>query len=400
MSELSGDQQLPCSDNNSVGPREPVPILFVIDRFETPNAGTERQLFRIVEGLDRERFSPHLLVLRDSEWLRGGDFPCTYSVLGRNKLLNPGTWLRLFLIARRLRKKKVGLAHVFFNDASILCPPVFHLVGIKTLISRRDMGYWYTKSYLLALRATARFVGGVIANSEAVAEKTASAEGISRDRIHVIYNGVVSEEAVEPSPERTHDLGELKSTENIIVGLVANLRPIKRIEDAIKAVALVQTEHVKVHLAVIGGGNTESLVDMARHLKIHDRVHFLGPRGDVETCLQYLDVGLLCSESEGFSNSIVEYMNSGLPVISTDAGGNPEAVAQGETGLLYEVGDTEALANAIRYLATAPDERHRMGDNARRVARARFGVRAMIRAHEDLYLEYLECSLDRNLDSA
>ena len=113
-------------------------VLFVIDYFRDPHAGTEGQLFRLVQGLDRTKFEPHLLVFEESPWLKDNGFPCDWSVLGHRSLRSPVTWAALFGKARGFRKQGFRLAHVFFNDPSVICPPVFRLCGIKTLLSRRD----------------------------------------------------------------------------------------------------------------------------------------------------------------------------------------------------------------------------------------------------------------------
>lgn len=116
------------------------PLLYVIDYFRNPHAGTEGQLYALVEGLDKSEFAPHLLVFEDSPWLREYEFPCEYTVLGHRSLASPATWFAMLRLARRFRQQGYRLAHVFFNDPSVICPPVFRSQGIKTIISRRDMG--------------------------------------------------------------------------------------------------------------------------------------------------------------------------------------------------------------------------------------------------------------------
>ena len=164
-------------------------VLFVIDQISSPYAGTEGQFLNLITNLPADQFLPELLVLRPSTYVESGKMPCKTEVLGASKLFSIKTWLAMFRFARRKKKEGVALCHVFFNDSSVICPPVFSLVGIPTVISRRDMGYWYTGRYLRALRLTARFVRGVVANSEAVKQVTAEKEGYSASRISVIYNG-------------------------------------------------------------------------------------------------------------------------------------------------------------------------------------------------------------------
>lgn len=357
-------------------------ILFVIDHFRNPNAGTEGQLFQLIQGLDRNHFTPYLLVFSDSDYLQEYGFPCEYEVLGHSRLSAPATWLALWSRAKQYKASGVRLAHVFFNDPSVICPPIFRFHRIKTIISRRDMGYWYTPAYRALLLVTGRFVSAVITNSQAVRQVTARKEGFPRESIHVVYNGYDSGGA---TPKVPSDLLALRkrNPEAIFAGLVANIRPIKRIGDAI--VALTLSGVCKVHLVVIGAGDANELKALAKTQGVGDRVHFLGGRSDVKACLAFLDIALLCSESEGFSNAIIEYMQAGVPVICSEVGGNPEAVIHGETGFLYACGDIRELGRKLAELASDAEMRKSIGDNARKVAKERFGMDEMVSRHELIY---------------
>jgi glycosyltransferase involved in cell wall biosynthesis len=220
----------------------PQNILFVIDSFRDPQAGTEGQLFKLIQGLDRKAYRPHLLVFEETPYLQQYEFPCPYGVLGKRSLTNPLMWYRLYRFAKKSRKNGVRLAHIFFNDASIICPPVFAWVGIKTIISRRDMGYWYTPTYLRLLRITRRWVSCVVVNSRAVKEVTVEKEGIHSDLVQVIYNGYENNTSIPIQP--LSELEQLRLSPNtLIVGLVANIRPIKRIKDAIDALAMLGDDY-------------------------------------------------------------------------------------------------------------------------------------------------------------
>ncbi|MCR8915816.1 glycosyltransferase [Marinobacter panjinensis] len=366
---------------------EPSPILFVIDHFRNPNAGTEGQLFQLIKGLDRARFKPRLLVFRDSEYLEKQGFPCDYQILGKSRMASPSTWFALWKAARDFRKEGGRLAHIFFNDPSVLCPPIFRLCGIKCIISRRDMGYWYTKPYLVMLAVTGRFVSLVVTNSQAVKEVTLRKEPIPPSRIQVVHNGYENTISGSSVPE---DLASLRKEYSgaVFAGIVANIRPIKRIADAIRALRVLCQEGVDLHLIVIGDGNSSALKRLAAELEVDDaRVHFLGARDDAKNCLSALDIGLLCSESEGFSNAIVEYMQAGLPVVCSNVGGNPEAVKHGEHGYLYPCGDIETMAMHLNVLVNDAALRKSMGAKARTYAEKSFGMNAMVNRHQEIYAD-------------
>lgn len=352
-------------------------ILFVIDYFRDPHAGTEGQFFSLIRGLDRTLFDPHLLVFEESPWLRENPFPCSYTVLGHRSLKSPLTWFRLLRLGRAFRADGYRLAHVFFNDPSIICPPVLKLCGIKTLLSRRDMGYWYTPAMKGILRLTGRFASGVIVNSEAVKGVTVSAEGFAEDRVHVIYNGY---------EDQCTELTDSYDFENRqVMVLVANVRPIKRIEDAIEGLSLLRDTAPRLNLVVIGSGDASALKTLADARGIADRVHFLGARDDIDRCLAGADLGILCSESEGFSNALVEYMRAGLPVVCSEVGGNPEAIQHGRNGFTYPVGDVKAFSDCIHTLLEDPTLADKMADQAKTDAMERYSLATMVQSHQALY---------------
>ncbi|KAE8546981.1 glycosyltransferase [Marinobacter nauticus] len=364
----------------------PVPILYVIDSFKNPHAGTEGQLYQLVQGIDRKRFSPHLLVFQESAYLKENGFPCSYTVLGRSGLTNPAAWLALWKEAKRFRESGGKIVHAFFIDPSIMCPIIFRPFGVHTVISRRDMGYWYTKKYLFLLRCSRRAVSSVIANSQAVKDVVSRNERVPKDGIDVIYNGY--EERVGDASIPDEVLFLRNQYPDAVFGvIVANIRPLKRISDAIVSLAVVVQKGGNLRLVVIGDGDHNGLSQQAEALGVRERVHFLGRRSDVADCLPAFDIGILCSESEGFSNSIVEYMRSGLPVVCSSVGGNPEAVEHGVSGYLYNCGDTNELADSLMKLVLDENLRHKIGASALASSGARFSKRVMVEEHQDVYSE-------------
>lgn len=368
----------------------PDKILFVIDRISHPGAGTEGQLLLLMSQLHQRGLSLQLLVLRDSAWLSEAQLPWPVHVLGSSSVKNPLSWHRLWRWARQRRRDGYRLAQVYFNDASVMCPPVFAACGIKTLIARRDMGFWYTGFYRRILPLTGRFVSGVVVNSGAVGQVTQEVEKLPEHKIHVIYNGYNAIRTHEPiSAEAQPELAQLKAQGARLLGLVANIRPIKRIDDAVVALARVSAEFPDAHLVVLGSGDAKPLQELAIEQGVESRVHFLGSRSDISACLSYFEGGLLCSESEGFSNAIVEYQYAGLPVVCSRTGGNPEAVTEGNSGWLYPVGDLDALTRSLRELLQSPRKAKHRGEAGQRLAQERYDPEVMT----DHYLKLFDTTL-------
>lgn len=357
-------------------------VLFVIDQYKNPYAGTEGQLYKLIKFLQEKGVECHLLVFSSSEFLNNQAFPCAVSVLGHHRLSSLATWRALWQFAKRFKALGFSLVHIFFNDPSIIGPPVFRLNGFRVLISRRDMGYWYTPTYTRLLRMNRFFLSGAVTNSGAVKRATAEVERIPLHKIHVIYNGY---EDLENSMTTPDDWAEFVDHCDVVIGMVANIRPIKRMEDAIEALAQIYPHAPNVKLIVIGDGDASSLLDRAQKLGIYHRVRVIGARNNAIEYIRRFDIGVLCSQSEGFSNALIEYMQCGKPVVCSRVGGNPEIVQHGMNGFLYDVGDTVSLAAHLLYLIETKDARERMGKSAQALVRNQFSMEKMVNAHLDLY---------------
>lgn len=357
-------------------------ILFIIDRYISPYAGTEGQLHKLVRYLDRTLYEPHLLVFNTSEYIQSGDFPCPVTVLGQGKLLSPKMWQALHKALHRFAAKDYRIAHIFFNDASLIGPPLLVLHGFKVIISRRDMGFWYTPFYRYWLRINRFFVTKVIANSLAVKMKTSKTEWIPTSRIDVIYNGY---EAAQRVGDTDVLIKKLREGGCMIIGIVANLRPIKRIGDSIEALSRLDKRFDNTHLLIVGGGDPAPLASLAAEKGVLDRVHFMGRQSQPSRFIADFDIGLLNSESEGFSNAIIEYLQWGKPVICSNVGGNPEIIEPGINGLLYECGDLIALTEQLTMLLEDASLRIRMGAEGKRLVESRFAMKGMVLRHQELY---------------
>ena len=168
--------------------------------------------------------------------------------------------------------------------------------------------------------------------------------------------------------------------------MVANLRPIKRIDDLIKAFALVRRQHPAARLVVVGGNSLsnsgssmkEDLYALADSLGILDCIDLPGSSKDPSAYIRQFSVAVLCSESEGFSNSLIEYMQLGRPVVCTATGGNPELIEDGVNGLLVPVGDVTALADRIVRLLGDPAMADRLGDAAQETVRSSYSHVRMV----------------------
>lgn len=354
----------------------PRKILFWADAYYTPAGGTEGQILELIRGLPAGT-TAELWITHRSDWLAENPFPCPARSLELGSLSSPKTWLRLRKVRRQIARGGFDLIQTYMCDAGILGPVVGRRLGVPVLVARRDMGFWYTPRLVGAMRRTARFAAGFVANSDAVKRLTVETEQVPSADVAVVRNG--------------HDLGifdrprdpGLRARLGIpadarLVGLLANFKPLKRHVDLVEALARLVPKHPTLHALLLGFGPHEHVLALARERGVADRLHVHYVEGGSVPCLKELDVGVLCSESEGFSNALLEYMGCALPIVATDVGGNPELVEDGRNGFLYAVGDVERLAARIDALLADPALAARMGAASRARIEAEFSRERMV----------------------
>ncbi|QWV95844.1 glycosyltransferase [Geomonas nitrogeniifigens] len=368
-------------------PKRRLRIVFILDDFRGPSGGgTEVQFINLINSLSRDETDPQVVVLRETSYTRNlKDYPFKISCLDIEKIFSVKALAAMLSFSRQLRSEKVDVVHIFFNDASILAPLFAKLGGGRVVSSRRDMGFWYTPAKLACLFLSNLFVDGMVANSNAVKVNVNQRERYPLARVHVIYNGIdMGRFAAARGGGLRASLG--LGAGDAIVGMVANLDGIKRHQDLIRAFHLVAGEFPAAHLVLAGHGPEESsLRKLAGELGMTSRVRFLGSVGDVLPVIADLDVAVLCSESEGLSNAIIECMGCGKPVICTRTGGNPELVAEGVNGYLVDVGDVTGLAEKLRLLLSQRDHARELGQNGARLFADRFSIKKMADEHLALY---------------
>jgi glycosyltransferase involved in cell wall biosynthesis len=350
-------------------------ILFCIDALA--RGGTELQLAGLIDRLDRARFETVLCTLRPSP---PGLTPvgCRHLALDVPRLLHPAGLGAMWKLARYLRAEKFDVVQTFFQDSTVFAGSAARVAGVPIrLACFRDLGFWRNPRQEMLLRRVHPLMTGFLANSEVVKDHFARADGIHPDKIQVIYNGI----DVERLPFVEHDGPTLD------IGIVGNLnRRVKRIDLFIEAAAQVAADHPEITWHVLGDGGLKSdLQAKANRLGLGGRVKFAGRVADVPAHLPRLQVGVNCSDSEGFSNAVLEYMFTGCTVVATDVGGNSEAITHGETGLLVPRDDPQALAVALEQLVKDVQLRRRLAENARRFAEKNFNWDRCVAAHEAVY---------------
>ena len=246
------------------------------------------------------------------------------------------TWREIRRLGKWLRAIRADVLHTWDADAAVFGQWAARLAGIPLVTSRRDLGgiypVWKTAAFHVADGQALR----VVANAEAIAEHFGR-RWWNRGKIRVIPNIVdIDERDREAVAWRGGDeAGERRPGERRMA-VVNRLDPEKRTELLIDALPLVQKRHPGAVLWIIGDGRERRKLERrAADCGVSGAVRFWGERTDIAGLLGCVDAGALVpSGNEGRSNSILEYMAAGLPVLASDCGGNRELVEDGRTGRL------------------------------------------------------------------
>ncbi len=370
---------------------EPINICYVISSITTGQAGSEGHLLRLIRNLDRTRFTPHLVILQETEWTKNfkqsGETDIPLTVLGFESFKKLSSWRAITKLASIFRSQKTKIVELYFTDAHFVGAIAAKLARVPVVIScRRNLGYQYGKKELKLSRLGNLFVTRFIANAKAVANHIASIEGIPRNKFTIIHNGIDLEK-FDRAMERKIPTDFAQFIEGKkVVALSANLRPVKNVQGfLIAAYQLIATSSETVIVILGSGPDESSLQSLSAELGIADKVYWAGSVESPALYLAHADVCCLSSDSEGFSNSILEYMAAGKAVVATRVGGAGECIAAGESGFLVGRGDTDSLARYVSKLISDPQMCQSFGAAGRRIVEERFTLEAQMTQYHGLY---------------
>jgi glycosyltransferase involved in cell wall biosynthesis len=163
-------------------------------------------------------------------------------------------------------------------------------------------------------------------------------------------------------------LREALSYKGTVITSVGRLVPWKGFEELIEAIATLTDTIPDISLVIIGDGPMhDALVQKAEACGVRDRVRLVGKLGKdaLGAAIKGSDLFVLNTQYEGLSHQLLEVMDLGIPIVTTNIGGNPELITDGISGVLVEVGDTQELAKAIKHVITNESTQVRLTQNAR-----------------------------------
>ncbi len=281
------------------------------------------------------------------------------------------------------------------------------LVATKMLCRRRckfiyafhgktasDVNIGISQRQKIAQKIASAFADAIITPSYQMADDYANLTGVRRDMVRVIYNGIdISSFNLELQNAKLN-IGLHEN--DFAIGFVGRLDPVKNLTGLIHVFDMFlnkvhKTKRHKIKLLIVGDGSEKDKVSkLTKEMQLTDNVILLGRRDDIPFCLAAMDIFIQPSFYEGHSNTILEAMMSGLPVISTLVGGTPEIIENGKNGFLYDPDNYCGMAGQILSLYGNSELCKSVGMAGRKTVINKFTVEKMVDQYKNLYNDLLE----------
>lgn len=356
--------------------------------------GLENGLVNLINHMPPERYRHAIVCLTDFTDFRERIRSPSVSVLALQK--KPGVDLSAY-------RKLWGIIHdlqpMIVHTRNL---PTFEMAALAAVARvpvrihgehGRDVhdAYGTSKKFLVFRKVLDPAVHHYVAVSQDLKQWLIQKVAVSSEKVSQIYNGVDKKKFCSPV-RKSRDIFPrgFASGDQIVIGTVGRFQKVKDQATLVNGLAVLLKKHPKmanaVRLVMVGDGPLRGeLEQLAYDCQLTNVVWMSGPRTDISSLLQSMDIFVLPSEAEGISNTILEAMASGLPVIATRVGGNVELVRDGETGLLIPPKDPQALSKALlTYLQDASLMR-RHGERGRKRVEMEFSMEAMVEHYLQVY---------------
>jgi sugar transferase (PEP-CTERM/EpsH1 system associated) len=291
-------------------------------------------------------------------------------------------------IYRALRRERPDILHTHSWGTLLEGIVAGRMAGVPAIVHGEHGTLQLQPRQIKAQRWAWQHADELLSVSSRLAERMSRDVGIPLDRVRVIRNGVdLSRFAAARADSGRRALG-LRDDGRIVLGAVGRLVDVKNHALFIDAVHTLISRGCPVVGVIAGEGPLRNdLENQIAKLGLGDAVRLAGHRPHIESTLAAFDIFVHPSRSEGMSNTILEAMASGLPVVATRVGGADELVVDGETGTLVREGDGGELCDALERLVRDTPRRRAMGAAARQRAQAEFSLETMIKGYQSFYCD-------------
>jgi glycosyltransferase involved in cell wall biosynthesis len=366
----------------------PLPILLM--SWGLGIGGSERQLTEIAKSLDPGRFEVHVGCfhaggVRASE-LRAAGIPILELPVTSFASLSAVRGARI--LRRYIREHGIVMVHSFDVPLDIFATPVAWLMSSPVVLtSQRAHRDLTSRNYRRLLRITDRMASGIVVNCEFMRRHLIEDEAVPPGKIQLCYNGIdlgifrtEGERATHPNLEKT----------SVVIGTVCALRPEKGLNTLLAAFEPVARNDRRTRLVIVGSGpQNEALEEQAHSLDISGQCLFVPTTDRVAPWLRTMDIFVLPSLSEAFSNALMEAMACGCCVVASNVGGNPELAGDPSRGELFEASNPAALTGVLRELVADPGRRRLLASRAVEFIHAGFSVENSTARMDEIYTHYI-----------
>jgi len=376
---------------------ELIPICYLVDNLKG-FGGAEKNLLQIANGLDKTKYRIYVSCLNRGELfdnLRAkGTVATCFNV---KKIFSFNGFVQGLNFFRFLRVKQIKILVTYHEGSDIWGSIIAKMAGVPVIISsRRDMGYLLNYKHNLVYRFVNHLFDKIIVVSNAVGQYVCKNQSVNPQKIVTIYNGIEIEDRTVNLFNKSSLLRSsyVKNSQALVVGITASIRPIKGLRYLLEAASGIISKLPNTVFLIVGSykydeGCYQVLRSLVKDLGLDNNVFFTGDCSDVMPYINIMDVCVISSLNEGFSNSILEYMACGKPVVATRVGGNVEAVVDGETGFLVSPKDSRSLATKIIQLLDDKELRSQMGLMGHTRVKELFQFDRMISETNDLFMDIL-----------
>lgn len=303
----------------------------------------------------------------------------------------PLDWGLVVRLRRYLRQEGITLLHSH-NTGCMLYGALAAAANRGVRVVHTDHGRSDPDSLKVFLeeRLACRGCRRVVAVSHPLARYLEAKVRIPREKIEVILNGVDLERFRLSGGDRSFRQRFLRESdwdgEDVVLGLTARMDPVKNLPWLVRAFSRLAADHPRVRLLLLGDGpDRETVRRLVAELGLESKVRLVSWSDDIAAYYHCMDILVLCSLSEGTSMTVLEAMASGLPVVASRVGGNPELVADGQTGWLFDPDAEDQFLEHLIPLIAQPDLRRAMGRRGRERVEAHFSLGEMLSRYARLY---------------
>ena len=368
--------------------QERLRLAFVIDHLERWQGGTEQQLCKLLQAVDRRYFEPELCLFYKPVGFKLEDIPCPVHLTNH---LPEGHWSRiraLLDLYKIFRRRRPQIVQMFFTDATVCGTLAASMARVPVIVSsRRNCGSFWQQdwSHRLALKLINRLVDSWQCTARVVYESLTANEGVPGEQIEILPNAVDLGRFSLPTPEERLAVRQrlgLAPTAPVFVA-VSHLRPAKDLPTILTAATRVKPALADAQFLLVGDGPLKtSLQAQIEKLGLAGTVRLEGTQPDVRPYLAAADIGLFTSRSEGCSNALLEYMAMGLPAVASDIPANRELVDE----VVFETGNAMDLADKLLSLWDDRAQRSRLQREYRRRAE-QYSLETFVQRAQSYYVK-------------